>query len=130
MGSNEFTALDVVGYTLFSPPSTIQTANYAAQTFSFGWTTLPGQSYQVQFTTDLAGKVWNNLGGPVTASTMTAGISDPNATSGERYYRILASPPPTIVPSSIYQPRVKAIVAPYLPLTNAPITRRFLRVHP
>src|SRR5665213_2331685 len=128
MKANEFIALDVVGYTLMAFPSTIQTANYAAHSFTFGWLALPGQSYQVQFTTNLTGNVWNNLGGLITANNMTAGISDTNAANAGRFYRVVSSSPPVIPSLSSYQPQAKTIVIPYTFVTNAPITHRFLRV--
>jgi len=130
MGANEFIALDVVGYTLTSPPSTIQTAKYAAHSFILSWSALPGQSYQVQFTTNLSGNVWNNLGSPVTASNMTATISDTNASNVGRFYRVVGSSPPAVPALSSYQPQAKALFMPYTLVTNTNITHRFLRVRP
>ena len=128
LGANELIALDVVGYTLLSTPPTTQNAAHAANTFSFGWTALPGQSYQVQYASNLAGNSWNNLGGPITAINLTASISDTNASNAERFYRVVAllqSPSPALA-----RFRPQAIVTPFTPITNALITHHFLRARP
>jgi probable HAF family extracellular repeat protein len=128
MGANEFIALDVVGYTLVAAAPRIQNVTYAAHTFAFGWTALPGQSYQVQYTTDLSGNVWSNLGGSITASNLTAGITDTNAVGPKRFYRVAASSPPVVPSISMNQPQ--AIVTPYSPNTNTLTTHYLLRRRP
>jgi Leucine-rich repeat (LRR) protein len=130
MGANEFIALDVVGYTLTTPPFTITTANYAAHAFTFGWSALPGQAYQVQFKTDLTGNVWNNLGSLITASNMTADISDTNASDAGRFYRVVGSSSPAVPAVLTYQTPAKGIVTPYTLVTNPTLSHRFLRPRP
>lgn len=124
----ELTALDVIGYDLLTAQPIVQTPTHNANSFSFVWSALPGQSYQVQFTTNLTGNVWNNLGSPVTASDMTAGISDTNTSNAGRFYRVVVSSPPAVPALLIYQSQSKAMVTPYTLITNAPMTHRFLRV--
>jgi hypothetical protein len=60
--------------------------------YTFSWATLPGLVYQVQFTTDLSGNVWNNLGNPITASGNTLSFSDVQPLNDQRFYRIILSP--------------------------------------
>lgn len=127
MGANEFIALDVVGYTLTAPPSTIQTASYSGRSFSLEWSALPGQSYQVQFTTNLNGTVWNNLGSPIIASNMSAVISDISATNTGRFYRVVNPSTPAVPALSSYKARTQAILTPYTIVTDTNITRQLLR---
>ena len=54
---------------------------------------IPGQSYQAQFTDQLAppNTIWNDLGPPTTASSLNGGfqITDPQPPLGQRIYRII-----------------------------------------
>jgi len=59
--------------------------------YALSWTTLPGLVYQVQFTTDLSGNIWNNLGNPTTASGNTLSFSDVQPQDGQRFYRVVIS---------------------------------------
>lgn len=56
-------------------------------TVTFTWYTVPGQTYQVQYKTDLLQANWSNLGGPIIATNVSAtafdSISDP-----QRFYRV------------------------------------------
>ena len=54
-------------------------------TFSFG--AVPGQIYQIQFTTSLAPANWINLGGPVQATTSSLTISDAINRNPQLFYR-------------------------------------------
>ena len=56
------------------------------------WTALPGLAYQVQYTTNLAGNLWNNLGGAVTATNTTLTLSDIQPPGQQRLYRVVLSP--------------------------------------
>ncbi len=99
LGVNEFIALDVIGYTLTPPPSVIQAGNLTGQSFDLAWSSLPGQSYQVQFATNLVQTVWNNLSGPILATNMTARASDTSPSGAMRFYRVVGFPPAGIRPS-------------------------------
>lgn len=90
LGANELIALDVIGYNLLSAPPVIQKMTYTANSLTFGWAALPGQSYQVQYTTNLTGNSWKNLGDPITAGNLTAAFSDTNASDPKRFYRVVA----------------------------------------
>jgi subtilase family serine protease len=60
--------------------------------YTLSWATLPGLVYQVQFTTDLPGNVWNNLGNPITASGNTLSFSDVQPLDARRFYRVVLLP--------------------------------------
>jgi hypothetical protein len=49
----------------------------------------------VQYKTNLLQAIWNNLGGPITATGATLTISDTNALilSPHRFYRLMLSSP-------------------------------------
>jgi hypothetical protein len=55
---------------------------------SFTWTAAPGQSYQVQYKTNLTDTNWLNSGAPIMATSGTASAAD-TATSARRFYRII-----------------------------------------
>jgi uncharacterized repeat protein (TIGR03803 family) len=60
--------------------------------FVFSWIAAPGESYQVQYLTNLASTNWINLGAPVTASnefTISTNLLGPDQ---ERFYRVLLLP--------------------------------------
>ena len=58
----------------------------------FNWlgTRLAGQSYQVQYKTNLAQVDWINLGSSVTAGAATVSVTDTNGvqSSLQRFYRV------------------------------------------
>ena len=91
MGPEEFIALDVVGYTL-SAMTTVQAPVHDHGTFAFTVATLPGLTYQVQYSTNLASNSWQNFGDPFVSTGLTAQVSDPGPAGVQRYYRIITLP--------------------------------------
>jgi hypothetical protein len=86
--------LDDVSVAPVSAPA-FQGVTLAANSITLNWTGLPGLAYQVQYTTNLAGNVWNNIGSAVTATNATPTtltLSDVNPTNPQRFYRIVLSP--------------------------------------
>jgi len=77
--------------TVEEPPD-FQTAAQTGGTIVFTWSATPGQSYQVQSTTNLGSAGWTNLGGAVIATNTTMGASDGIGASGQRFYRVIMSP--------------------------------------
>jgi regulation of enolase protein 1 (concanavalin A-like superfamily) len=55
---------------------------------SFGFNTLPGKNYQVEYKTNLAQILWLSLGNTATASNATLNVSDDMSTNHQRFYRI------------------------------------------
>ncbi|SPE61424.1 Beta-glucanase (modular protein) [Verrucomicrobia bacterium] len=58
--------------------------------FSFNWSAVSGQVYQVQYSTDLRAANWTNWGNPITASNSIVSISD-TITNTQRFYRVVVS---------------------------------------
>jgi len=56
------------------------------------WTAVPGLAYQVQYTTNLAAGVWDNLGSPATVANATLTVSEVQPPDPQRFYRVVFSP--------------------------------------
>ncbi len=84
--------LDDVSVVPISPP-TLQGVTLANGAVTLAWTALPGLAYQVQYTTNLAGSLWNNIGSAITATTNTTlNLSDVQPPDHQRFYRVVLSP--------------------------------------
>jgi hypothetical protein len=53
------------------------------------WTTVPGLTYQAQYTEDLTAAAWTNLGSALTATGGTLSTADLVTSSPRRFYRIV-----------------------------------------
>jgi hypothetical protein len=91
--ASELVALDIVGYTL-SSYSQIQQASYSPGTFSFKASVVPGKIYQIQYSTNLVGDAWLDLGAPALATGTTFSVVDTGASGEARYYRLVTVSPP------------------------------------
>lgn len=82
----EFTHSNVVAYLM-------PTAAIRVSEVSVCWNAVSNRSYQVQYASDLATNVWNNLGSPITATGAVQCVADkvPPEQPG-RYYRVLPLP--------------------------------------
>lgn len=69
----------------------LQGVTQSGSTLSFSWNTVTGQTYQVQYNTDLAGSNWANLGSPVPGTGNPATASD-STTNAQTFYRVLLLP--------------------------------------
>jgi hypothetical protein len=56
------------------------------------WGAMYGETYQLQYTTNLAFGAWTNLGGPVNASNATVTATDITPSDQQRYYRLILLP--------------------------------------
>lgn len=130
VGANEFIALDVVGYTLMAPSPAIHSLSYGFHSFALDWSALPGQSYQVQFTTNLTENVWNNLGSLIIASNTTARVSDANVSNVAKFYRVVVLSPIAIPILTSLKAQANSTFTPYTLATNTNTTHRFLRMRP
>jgi hypothetical protein len=83
--------LDNVSVVPISPP-VFQGVTLANGAITLTWTALPGLAYQVQYTTNLAGNLWNNIGSAVTATNATLTLSDVQPPDPQRFYRVVMSP--------------------------------------
>ena len=70
----------------------IQSITRSGNTVALAWSAVIGQSYQVQYSTGAAPANWQNVGDPVTATSVTGTILDTNASDGERVYRVAMLP--------------------------------------
>jgi len=82
-GTNLINALAAsVSGVQFLPP--VQSANGLTLT----WTTSPGKTYQLQYSTNLSSGNWINLGSPSNAASSTESLTD-GFTNAQRFYRVL-----------------------------------------
>jgi uncharacterized repeat protein (TIGR03803 family) len=56
------------------------------------WSAVAGQTYQVEYTSDLSQTGWNNLGSAFTATNGTVDVSDPIGPDRQRFYRLALLP--------------------------------------
>jgi subtilase family serine protease len=84
--------LDDVSVTAITPPAfaSVAASNGALQ---FNWSALPGFSYQLQSTTNLAAPLWINSGAPITATNGAASATNSIASDPQMFYRLLLSLP-------------------------------------
>jgi hypothetical protein len=73
--------------TVVVPPS-ISAVSSAEGTFSLAWSAQAKFTYQLQYTTNLAAPVWQNLGSPITATNGTVASSDIPGADLQRFYRV------------------------------------------
>ncbi len=66
----------------------VQSASGPTGGMVLSWNTVVGQSYQVQYKTNLGQGSWNNLGGPVVSTNGTMVVSDTGG-DPQRYYRVV-----------------------------------------
>jgi len=64
----------------------------AGGTITLTWSALAGQTYQLQFKTNLYQMSWNNLGSAITATNSTATASDSLGPDPQRFYRVEIGP--------------------------------------
>ncbi len=112
----EMTVLDSVGWDLagaaplvISAP--VMQATLTGAIINLTWNSVPGASYQVQFTTNLAQQNWVNLGGPISASANTTTTNDTSPADLQRFYRLQVLPLPS-GNAQITMSRAKVIKGP------------------
>ena len=73
-------------------PPVIQSAAQFGNSFTFTWSAVPNQSYQIQTATDLNQINWITLPGDIMANGNTATVSEPISNSGQQFYRVVLAP--------------------------------------
>jgi hypothetical protein len=63
-----------------------------ANAINFSWNSGPGQTYQLQYCTNLTLASWSNLGSSITATSAVVTASDSINTGGSRFYRLKLAP--------------------------------------
>jgi hypothetical protein len=91
----DFLGLDDVsvrGITLpaLPPAPSLQSVIFHGGVLTFSWSTVPGNTYQVQYTSNLSQSIWSSLGGPISATTTSTNATDTPGPVGQRFYRITA----------------------------------------
>jgi uncharacterized repeat protein (TIGR03803 family) len=78
---------------ILHPPPQIQAVSTAGGMINLVWSVTPGQSYVVQFSTNLSQDAWTNLSGPSIATRSQLNISDSLGQS-QCFYRVIQIPAP------------------------------------
>jgi hypothetical protein len=74
------------------PAPALEPPTLANGVISLTWSTVPGASYQVQYTENLTTAIWHNLGSAVPATSGTQSTFDsaaPSPSSPQKFYRIV-----------------------------------------
>ena len=71
------------------PPSVSVPGKISGNQLSLAWSAVPGQWYQVQYTTNVSPATWRNLGSPIQATNDTMITSDAVDLDPQRYYRVI-----------------------------------------
>ena len=84
---------DAATLTVTVPPPMLQVAVSAPTngSFSFRFSAMVSQPYQIQYSSNLGAATWFNLGGPLTSSSGSITVTD-SATNTVRFYRVVAKP--------------------------------------
>ena len=64
----------------------------SAGALNLTWNAVPGQTYQVQYTSDATQTNWTNFGSPITATNGTLSLPDSTGTAQQRFYRVVIAP--------------------------------------
>jgi uncharacterized repeat protein (TIGR03803 family) len=78
---------------ILHPPPQIQTVSTAGGMINLAWSVIPGQSYIVQFSTNLSQGNWTNFSGPSVAIGSQLNISD-SLSQSQCFYRVIQIPAP------------------------------------
>jgi hypothetical protein len=70
-------------------PSIARGTSLSNGSVPLNWSAATGQTYQVQYATNLVRPVWNNLGSPTQANSATIGVTDTTPTDQQRFYRVV-----------------------------------------
>jgi hypothetical protein len=79
---------------VIAAPITISRLTESGGVVTLEWTSIPGRTYRVQYKTHLNESEWTSLGGPVSATGLTASMTDNLAGNNQRFYRVTFSPQP------------------------------------
>jgi uncharacterized repeat protein (TIGR03803 family) len=75
-----------------SPAPVFQMVAQAGATLTLTWSAVAGRTYQVQFRTNLDQPNWNNLGGTINATNVTASLVATIGPDPQRFYRVFLLP--------------------------------------
>jgi hypothetical protein len=90
---NDQSLSDAKSFTIVvAPPPTFSPAAVSNGMLTLTWSAISGQTYRVQYSTDLLGTNWTDLPPDVTATDITASQTDSTATDSQRFYRVMVLP--------------------------------------
>jgi len=69
-----------------------QAVTLTGATLNLTWSTEPGWTYQLQYTSDLSSSNWSNLSSAITATGPTLNTTDSLTNGTQRFYRLVLSP--------------------------------------
>lgn len=73
-------------------PPVLRSTAQSVDTLTLTWSAVAGQSYQVQYNSDLSSTNWNELGSAVTATNGIMSVSDGIGPDLQRFYRVVCLP--------------------------------------
>ena len=98
LSPNHFTGVVAMGFSGATAPSFVlpaapafQTVTQANHSLTLTWSTVPGQIYQIQYTTSLTQANWSDLGYPLVATNGVVTVSDNTCSDTQRFYRVVQS---------------------------------------
>jgi uncharacterized repeat protein (TIGR01451 family) len=75
-----------------APPPSFSAGAVSNGVLTITWSAIPGQTYRVQYNTNLAGTNWADLPPDVTADDVTASTTDSTLSDAQRFYRVMVVP--------------------------------------
>ena len=79
-------------FSAFSFPPIFNSVNRVGNAINLSWSAVTGQTYQVQYRTNLTQNNWSNVGSTVVATNATATLSDLPGSDRQRFYRVFLVP--------------------------------------
>jgi uncharacterized repeat protein (TIGR01451 family) len=90
---NETNLSDAKSFTIVVvPPPTFSSAVVSNEMLTLRWSAISGQTYRVQYSTDLLNTNWTDLPLDVTATDTTASQVDSTSADAQRFYRVMVLP--------------------------------------
>ena len=74
------------------PLPVFQSVTHANDQIQLTWSAAAGQTFHLQYNSDLTSTNWTNLGSPLTATNGTMSASDTPGPDQQRFYRVLLIP--------------------------------------
>jgi uncharacterized repeat protein (TIGR03803 family) len=90
--SSYFALDDIAVYPIGLAPPEIQALTSTDGAINFSWGAALGQSFLVQYATNLPAANWITLSGPIAATNTTMTISEPIGASAQQFYRLVLQP--------------------------------------
>jgi NHL repeat len=74
------------------PLPVFQSVAHTNDHIALTWSAAPGQTFQLQYKSDLTSATWTNLGSPITAASGTISATDTAGPDQHRFYRVIVQP--------------------------------------